>query len=168
MKLDRRLQKRILEAAAEAYPFPAPHGLYIELGAAETKERVDANLFYLAEHGLIRKCIELTSDGFALPTSNGIQCTKSGMDFLADDGGLSAVLGVVTIKIHEDTLRELLERKIRDSDIQPEEKNRLAQRLKGLSAEAIKHLTLKLLDEGVGHLPEAVALIGKYLHQLPL
>lgn len=165
MKLDRALQKRILEAAAEAYPFPAPYGLYIELGAAETKERVDANLCYLAEHGLIKKCIELTGDGFALHTNNGIQCTKSGMDFLADDGGLSAVLGVVTIKIHEDTLRELLERKILESDTLPEEKSRLVQGLKGLSAEAIKHLTLKLLDEGVGRLPAAAVLIGTYLQQ---
>ena len=163
MKLDRALQKRILEAAAEAYPFPAPYGLYIELGAAETKERVDANLCYLAEHGLIKKCIELTGDGFALHTNNGIQCTKSGMDFLADDGGLGAVLGVVTIKIHEDTLRELLERKVLESDTPPAEKSRLVQGLKGLSAEAIKHLTLKVLDEGVGRLPAVVALIGTYL-----
>lgn len=163
MKLDRALQKRILEAGAAAYPFPAPHGLYFELSESETKERVDANLCYLAEHGLIRKCIELTGDGYALPTHNGIQCTKSGMDFIADDGGLSAVLGVLTIKIHEDTLREILERKILESDAPPEEKSRLAQAVKGLSAEAIKHLTLKLLDEGLASLPGAIALIGTYL-----
>ncbi|QQX60921.1 hypothetical protein [Pseudomonas chlororaphis] len=163
MKLDRALQKRILEAAAMAYPFPAPHGLYFELGATEAKEKLDANLCYLAEHGLIKKCIELTGDGFALPNSNGIQCTKTGMDFLENDGGLSAILGTVTIKIHEDTLRDLLERKILESDTEPAEKSRLVQGVKGLSGEAIKHLTLKLLDQGLEHLPGAVALIGTYL-----
>ncbi|WP_460116624.1 hypothetical protein [Pseudomonas sp. S2_C03] len=165
MKLDRTLQKRILEAAAAAYPFPAPHGLYFELADGETKEKVDANLYYLGEHGLIYRCITLTSDGHALPTQNGIQCTKSGMDFLEDDGGLGAILGTVTIKIHEDTLRDLLERKILESDTPQEEKSRLVQGLKGLSGEAIKHLTLKLLDEGLGRLPAATALIGTYLQQ---
>lgn len=163
MKLDRALQKRILEAAAEAYPFPAPYNLYIELGAEETKERVDANLCYLGEHRLIRPCFEITGDGYAIHTTIGIQCTEKGMDFLEDDGGVSAILNTVTVRIHEHTLRDLIETKILQSDTSPAEKNRLVQGVKGLSAEAIKHLALKLLDEGLERLPAAIALVDRFL-----
>jgi hypothetical protein len=38
-----------------------------------------------------------------------VKITSRGIDFLADDGGLAAILGVVTVKLHEETLKALLE-----------------------------------------------------------
>ena len=45
-------------------------------------------------------------------TWGGARITAKGIDFLEDDGGLSAILGVVTVKLHADTLREMLAKKI--------------------------------------------------------
>lgn len=165
MGLDRQLQKRILQTCSEEYPNWISHDKWRELEQDVDEHSLIANLTYLYQHGLMGKSVILGADGHASINLSGICCTEKGMDFLEDDGGLGAILGAVTIKFHEDTLRVLLERKVIESDAPPEEKSRLLKSLKGLSAEAIKHLTLKLLDEGLGQLPGAVALLGTYLQQ---
>ncbi|NWC92650.1 MULTISPECIES: hypothetical protein [unclassified Pseudomonas] len=165
MKLDREFQRRILEACSEAYPGFISDESWNELTDQVDEQTLGANFVYLYQHGLMEKAVDIGVDGHYSFNLGGMRCTQNGMDFLADDGGLGAVLGVVTIKIHGDTLREILERKILESDTPPAEKSRLVQGLKGLSVEATKHLTLKLLDKGLEHLPGAVALIGTYLQQ---
>ncbi|KAF0865901.1 MAG: hypothetical protein ACQZ2J_27590 [Pseudomonas piscis] len=162
MKLNRELQRALLEELRVFYPRRSQSAYQLD---GYTQVECINNLVYLEEHGLIESGVKLGSSNGSV-TLTQARITARGMDFLEEDGGLGAALGVVTIKIHEDTLRELLERKILESDTPPEEKSRLVQRLKGLSAEAIKHLTLKLLDEGVGRLPATVALIGTYLQQV--
>jgi len=89
--------------------------------------------------------------------------TAAGMDFLADDGGVGAILGVVTVKIHEDTIKQLIEARIAGSDLPEEEKRPLLQAVRELPGEAIKHLTTRLLDLGLDNLPGAVSLIRTYL-----
>lgn len=163
MKLDRDLQKRILRACADHYPRSLPMEQWNSEFDELDEQLLAANLVYLHQHALMEKTVQMGLSGDIVFNLAGMRCTEAGMDFIADDGGLSAILGTVTIKIHEDTLRDLLERKILESDTAPEEKNRLVRGLKGLSAEAIKHLTLKLLDEGLERLPGAVALVGKFL-----
>lgn len=163
MKLDRELQKRILEECAKNYPREMDAQSWRVLESTIDEDKLIANLTYLNQHGLVGKAVSLGLGGGVMFNLGALCCTEKGMDFISDDGGLSAILGTVTIKIHEDTLRDLLERKILESDTPPEEKNRLVQGLKGLSAEAIKHLTLKLLDQGLERLPGAVALIGTLL-----
>lgn len=85
------------------------------------------------------------------------------MDFLANDGGLSAILGVVTVKFEADTLKAILENRINQSDLSPENKQSMIDSLRELPAESIKHLTMKLLDEGLENLSNAIVLIGTYL-----
>ncbi|GJI89905.1 hypothetical protein RugamoR1_30680 [Rugamonas sp. R1(2021)] len=92
-----------------------------------------------------------------------IAITAAGLDFLADDGGLTAILGTVTVKLHDDTIRNLIETRIQDSDLPPEEKTGLLHQLKELRGESIKHLTMKLLDAGLENLPAALPLIQKAL-----
>ena len=85
------------------------------------------------------------------------------MDFLADDGGLSAILGVVTIKLHDDTIKSLIESKILESDLPEPEKKRFLDHLRELPGEATKHLVLKLVDLGLEKAPTAIEVIGKVL-----
>lgn len=85
--------------------------------------------------------------------------TASGMDFLADDGGIGAILGVVTVKLHEDTIKQLIEARIAASDLPEEEKRPLLQTVRELPGESIKHLTTKLLDAGLENVPRLVELI---------
>lgn len=87
------------------------------------------------------------------------------MDFLADDGGLSAILGTVTIKLHDDTLKELMESRIANSELGARDKSRWIDALRALPAESTKHLTMKLLDLGLSRGPEALHVIERYVSQ---
>ncbi|MDN5625390.1 MAG: hypothetical protein L0G96_19815, partial [Acinetobacter sp.] len=92
-----------------------------------------------------------------------ITITNKGLDLLADDGGLGAILNVVTVRFETETLRAILATKINQSDLTPENKKSMIDALEELPAESIKHLTTKLLDECVDNLPAAVVLIGTWL-----
>lgn len=98
--------------------------------------------------------------------SVGAKITARGLDFLADDGGLTAILGTVTVKLHDDTIRELIAVRIEQSDLHPEEKAGLLTQLKALRGESVKHLTMKLLDAGLENAPKALPVIQKFLEGL--
>ncbi|MGB3271102.1 MAG: hypothetical protein WBA65_14220 [Rhodanobacter sp.] len=163
MKLDRNLQHTILERLAELYPnrvdwaaiasWPPEHNMPGHEG------KLRANLDYLAEHQLIKLFRPTYLEG----KGTGASITARGLDFLADDGGLSAILGVVTIKFHDDTLKDLIEAKILASDLPQPDKKRWTDQLRSLPAETTKHLTLKLVDMGLASGPAAIAAIGKFL-----
>jgi hypothetical protein len=85
------------------------------------------------------------------------------MDFLADDGGLGAILGVVTIKLHDDTIRELIASKIMDAPLSQPDKQKLLDQLRALRGDSIKHLTMKLLDAGLENWTAALPVIQKSL-----
>ena len=162
MKLDRELQRKILEELAENYPNCTV------LKGESSNSFAPPNLFYLREHQLIDNCVtrETRKDGVT-QTFSGLKITAKGMDFLADDGGLSAILGTVTVKFHEDTIRALIEKKVMDSsDLAPDDKTVLLSQLRSLPGESIKHLTMKLLDKGLGNLPSAGTLIQTSLNYL--
>ncbi|WP_257229954.1 hypothetical protein [Acinetobacter sp. YH12251] len=161
MSIDRLFQNQILNIAAKCYPFDVNHELD-ELFKNVEERKIAANLWYLAEHKLIKdKPVEVSLDGFISLGNIGI--THRGLDFLADDGGLSAILNVVTVKFEADTLKSLIAIKINQSDLTPENKKSMIDALEELPAESIKHLTMKLLDECVDNLPAAILLIGTWL-----
>ncbi|WP_186061018.1 hypothetical protein [Burkholderia gladioli] len=158
MQLDREYQKNVLTQLAEIYP-QLGHADRIEAPSEEVRA---ANLYYLAEHGLISESIRLNADGsnFYRPC----RITKDGLDFLAEDGGLSAILGTVTIKLHEDTFKALLESKIMESELAPADKPKFLAALRSLPADATKHLAMKLLDLAVAQAPGALHVIQTVLH----
>lgn len=165
MILDRGFQHKILVIASEAYPscaYPNNENELLDSSDPDSHKRLAANLKYLEEHQLIRpNSVQVSVDGRY--SFGYIQATNKGMDFLADDGGLSAILGVVTVKFEADTLKSILENKINQSNLTPEQKNAMNLALNELPAEGIKHLTTRLLDEGIGYLPGAFTLISTYL-----
>lgn len=152
MNLDRELQLNLLKTLAGKYP------LTVDLQSM-TKEHpiVTPNLHYLAEHGLIDGQVSREIGG----SKNFIfaKITARGLDFLADDGGLGAILGVVTIKLHDDTVRELITLRVQNSNLPPEEKQTLIDQLRELRGESLKHLTMKLLDAGLENWPVAMTAI---------
>lgn len=160
--LNREIQLKILTMLAEAYPSDISDPSE-ELGLdAKTGSQ---NLYYLAEHGLIR--VNKTREiGPKYPTPALAGITARGLDFLADDGGLGAVLGVVTIKIHQDSITQLIERHIQEADMPEGEKVTLLKTVKELPGEALKQLTTKLVDLGMENLPSAVSLIRQVLVSL--
>lgn len=90
--------------------------------------------------------------------------TATGLDFIADDGGLSAILGVVTVKLHEDTIKELMIAKIEQSQADPSVKGNLIARLKSLPADAMKELSMAAVRHGIENLPNAVQWLQTLLH----
>ena len=151
MKLDRTLQLSILNKLSDNYP----EG--VSLNVPESEERAyRANIYYLIEHGLVS---ETTSYVGSLTIIGAPTITAAGMDFLADDGGLSAILGVVTVKLHDETIRDLIAARLEDSNLPAEEKTGLLHQLRELRGESIKHLTMKLLDAGLENWPAAHAAI---------
>lgn len=156
MPLNRELQRRILECCAQHYP-----SMTSEVKAFAPLPELAANIFYLQEHGLVEAILKQSlSRDFAF---GGVKATSRGMDFLAEDGGLSAILGVVTIKLHDDTFKQLVESKILEAELAPADKQRYIDQLRALPAETTKHLVMRLVDKGLESGPQAMAWLGKFL-----
>lgn len=160
MAIDRLAQKNILERLAATYPNQVGTQKSEPFGMDKTA--LYFHLAYLEEHGLVI-CQWAGNIGSGGKLCISAKITARGLDLLADDGGLSAVLGVVTIKIHEDTLKQLLEAKVTASDLPEPEKNRLISELRSLPAAATKHLTLKLLDKALENGPQAMQWLGTWI-----
>ena len=156
MKLDREFQKQWLEKLADSYP----EMVNVECERISGDKTV-INLWYLDDHGLI-EALKSESLG-APPTIIAATITHKGLDFLADDGGLSAILGTVSIKLHADTLRDLLEAKIAAADLPEPEKKRFIDHVRSLPGEALKTVTTYLVEQALDHLPDAIPLLQKLL-----
>jgi hypothetical protein len=85
--------------------------------------------------------------------------TARGLDFLEDDGGLSAILGLVTVRFEADTLRELLSASLDQSTAPQEARAKAKGLLSKLSGEALGELVRQLVGVAVAKAPEALPLI---------
>ncbi|MGM3389170.1 hypothetical protein KXR94_16115 [Stutzerimonas stutzeri] len=93
-----------------------------------------ANAAYLIEHGLVGGDLRMTSTGRGdfLPTK--LALTANGLDFLEDDGGLTAVLGTLTVRLHADSVRDLLAKQIEASELEDSVKSQLIAEGEGLAS----------------------------------
>ena len=115
---------------------------------------VVCNFYYLHGHNLIER---------NQVASNYYRITSYGVDFIEQDGGLSAILGIKTVKLHSDTvseLRNLLADKLDKSELPEAEKAKLQEKLAEYGDVGIKHLITKLLDAGVQTLPQLISTLG--------
>lgn len=159
-KLDRDLEKKILETAFKAYPRPISFSDIC--GSSEREDEFMAEVKYLSEHRLIKVDIKANLNSYMVIASP-IYITKDGIDFLQNDGGLSAILGVVTIKIHDDTIKKLVSEKILASDLPQPQKQKFLDQLRSLPAESTKHLVMKLVDAGLENTPKLLPLLQSLL-----
>lgn len=165
-KYDRALQLEILNALADATPRHLTDTQESELiGKFKGYDHFVACMLYLQMHGLVSEAfvVSQTCEGVEY-TFNSHTCaiTQDGIDFLLDDGGLSAILKVQTFRLHNDTIIAI-EDLIALSSLPEPEKASVVSKLRELPADAIKHLTLQLLSQGVMNLPNAIQLIQKFL-----
>ena len=149
--IDRALQRKMLLQMREQYP--APVRRFADLNTADWTSIV-LNLLYLGEHGLCNPGLSQALGGQY--NWGGSSITAKGIDFLADDGGLTAILGAITIKIEAETLRSIIAEKIEAASIPVGEKSTLRKALDGLSGTALKVATTDLVKTGIDHLPNAV------------
>ncbi|EEP5311764.1 hypothetical protein OFK37_002458 [Salmonella enterica] len=149
---DRQLQLQLLELALDFYPEQIDY-IPAELSSVDDKTLLQ-NIAYLQQEGLITGGIEDSFDGME-PAITLIAATNDAVNLLSEEGSISASLKIVTVKLHDETLsalRDFINQNVSD----PEEKKAYLQRLKELPADAIKHIVLELLTQGLGQIPNAV------------
>ncbi|WP_127111711.1 hypothetical protein [Shimia sediminis] len=157
--LDRGFQHHILQEMANDYP--AASRIKATFGE-QSDNMLKVNLAYLHEHGLIACNWHPTlDDPYPLPTSGTI--TAAGLDFLADDGGLSSILGVVTIRFDDETLRALLLEKIQNGDGDPDMKSQMIAAVKAMPAEAIKAVGEKAISYGISAAPAGLLAFKSFI-----
>ncbi|BAP28891.1 hypothetical protein AABD69_08950 [Edwardsiella piscicida] len=165
-KYDRGPQRKLLLALYDARPHPVAPEVLAEIERDfGTDDCFTDNIIYLKEHGLIDCHLCVSSDGTRNKFSWGsdtLRLTAAGVDFVRNDGGLGAILNVQTIRLHDDTIGAI-EDIISSSNIPEGKKTGLISKLRELPADAIKHLILQLLTQGVQNLPVALQLIEKAL-----
>jgi hypothetical protein len=155
--LDRAFQRSLLQTLAEAYPRSVEPKKF---GSFEDN-RVAVNLLYLQEHGLLTcKTMKVLSGEVLIAPAT---ITARGLDFLADDGGLSAVLGVVTVRLHEDSVKALLIERVANSNEDQSVKDRVIEQIKSLPAEALSTLTMKTLESSLAQIPNIMPILQKLL-----
>lgn len=160
MKLDRGLQRDILEFLSDHYA-GLPQDVFPSHEMTEEEDdKYTTNLLYLEAHGLVEAGLQQGLDGHWM--SSGARITARGLDFLADDGGLTAILGTVTVKLHDDTIKDLIGARIEQSDLPEDEKHSLLNQLKELRGESLKHLTMKVLDAGLENAPRLLPLLQQF------
>lgn len=152
---NRSVQLALLQKLKDCYPGNVPVDSW-------DYPNLSAELSYLHEHGLA-EAVFRRSIGRPTPVPIQAKLTAKGVDFLQQDGGLSAILGVVTIKLHDDTIKDLIEAKIMGSSLPPTDKKKYSDALRELPAETTKHLVMKLVDMGLDHKDAAISAIGKLL-----
>lgn len=152
MKLDRARQLEMLQALADVYP-----GYTVDLGNGKPNKEDLENLWYLKEQNLIEGALEMSIEQSFI--FQGVRITAKGVDFLADDGGVSAILGTVTVKLHADTIKELMLARVENSSVSSEKKSWLKKQLETASSETIKKIVGAVLDEGFKHAPDLIRLV---------
>jgi hypothetical protein len=156
--LQRDLQRQMLFTLSEIYPDIAD--LQRAFGEYDGRQ-VSYNLAYLEEHGLV--AINWVSSISDPNVASSGRITAAGIDFISDDGGLSAIFNVVVVKLHEDTLKRLLIEKINQSQTEEGVKQSLIKKLKELPAEAMQQLTLQAFETGIQNLPNIALWLQKSL-----
>ncbi|MDL2169784.1 hypothetical protein [Asaia sp. HumB] len=152
--MDRDLQRKLLVAMSGAYP----DATQINLQDYPTHDAraLSKNIKYLCDSGLCHVHAAETLRYMQVEDTWPV-ITNKGLDFLQDDGGLSAILNVVTVRFEADTLRALIAAKI-DASSEPEEKKAEAKkRLLGLKEEGLKAAVGKVVEFGLGNIPTAAS-----------
>ncbi|CAN7418941.1 hypothetical protein LJR232_002569 [Aquipseudomonas alcaligenes] len=163
MKVERSVQKALLERLNDANPNAVGSSELMDL--IDDMKQLTACCLYLHEHGLVRATItDYLSGGSELAS---VKITARGTDFIRKDGGLSAILGVVTINFHEEVIRHLVEDRILQAGLPEIEKHGVLEALKRAPGDSIKHLTTRLLDAGLENLPRAIQLVQTCIRDTP-
>ncbi|WP_233842930.1 hypothetical protein [Dyella sp. 2HG41-7] len=156
--LDRARQHELLLQLRDEYP----HWKVFDLKGDEEGRRETVNLHYLLEHRLIDGQPRFSSMGDKSVLWK-VRITHDGLDFLAADGGLGAILGVVTVKLHDDTVRDLLIARVEEDGTKDNAtKVKLKETIRGLPAEMLSTLVKKAMETGLGHVGD----IGAWIHHV--
>jgi len=153
MKINRELQEKILKHITEKFPERPEEEFYSSLLQQYGEKEVVGTILYLKMHEMLLCNESAYLDYLESEIPNIVWSlitpTEKAFDFLEDDGGLSAILGVVTVKLHQDTIYKIFEQKIGESDIKEEDKNFFLRELSKMKDVALS----KLIEKGIDSIP---------------
>lgn len=163
--IDKDLQIKLMEGLASEYP----NGYHLrkirKFVPQETSvAKIIANLKYLKWHELVTLNVYECVDGETLLGSATL--TPKGIDYLSANGGLTAELSVVTVKLHADTIHDLLIAKIQSSDANPTVKKNLINKLKELPANAMEKILSAGFEKGIAAVPDIAVWLGNILSHM--
>ncbi len=144
MQLDRKLQLDVLEALGEVYPDSL---LVSNLPRFANDRNFMGTLFYLQEHGLISGG-DIRQPGQCRSMVDA-QITKTGLDFIADDGGLQAVLGNFQMKFSKDNLVAVVDDSLKKSSVPDSKRQAIVASLNSMEQKILKKFMLQNLAAGV-------------------
>lgn len=142
-KFDRNVQRELLSYLCDIYPETADtSGLSPFFEKFGSRANFTANALYLAEHELLVVKVSNEIGRGVTIIDQLTKITSKGIDFIRDDGGLSAILNVQTVKLHRDTV-VVLEDLIAISNMSDVDKEKAKSTLAELSTEALKTIVQK-------------------------
>lgn len=157
MRFDRAYQKEILGRLIQDYPdISDENRAWFDNEINNNGDTYACNVSYLQDHGLLNSGVDVSKDFSGIPcqiTLSFPSITAKGIDFTAQDGGLNAILSVQTVKLHNDTIRDLLSVAVQSSKASEEEKAHLLKVIKEVPAEGLKHLLTELIDFALSSAP---------------
>ena len=124
-----------------------------ELADIGEESAIAREVAYLKSSGLVDAAIR-EFDG--VPHFAWASITAKGSDFINKEGTIGADLNVLTVRLHEDTVRDLLVARVRESDADQSVKEKLIDQLKALPAQGIAKVAEHALDQALRNLPNAV------------
>ncbi|MGM8931418.1 hypothetical protein [Salinicola halophyticus] len=150
-KPDMELGNELLEKAAEANPQPLAIDDY---NKARGKDAVTPVVSYMVQHGLVEGPARRrmgTLDSYA-----EITITAKGLDYISEDGGLTAQDKLVIVRLEAQTIRDLVMAQVELSQAPKHEKTLIRRRLEALPEEGLKHLTSQLVELALKATPDAI------------
>ncbi|NHN93803.1 hypothetical protein [Acetobacter sicerae] len=139
-----------------------PSDLIVDRDAVQKPEVTDdeffSNLCYLRDHRLCEPFIQQSMGGQW--SWGGARITTRGIDYLSEDGGLTAELGIVAVKLDADTIKALICMAVDKSDASEEKKSKIKHAVQTLQGEALKSVTGELVKKGLQNAPDVIQWLG--------
>jgi hypothetical protein len=160
--LDSGFQLEILELLNET-PYQPIDQDQIPTHFKEDPWRWYTNLRYLKDHGLVdmTEAGEMTMDA---PEVMDVTITTKGVDFLEPDGGLTAALGTMTIRLDDEQVKIFLMDNVNKSPLSDEKKSRLRGVVKNLSSAALSELAKQSVGLLFRQGPDLLQLLQSMAH----
>lgn len=124
------------------------------IDSIEVSKDVKNSIVYLQRAGFLDV---KTPDGYFSPL---ISITNAGYDYLEEDGGLTAYNNRRTVVFEEETIRLLVEQLVQKSDLPPETKSSMKEKLKVMSSDALRQVGTKLMEKAIADPVGSLKMIG--------
>lgn len=161
--MSKELQVKILSGLEEHYPGRVPGDNIVNALSEFDRKSVIKELAHLKEYDLIKAAMAVSPDGSNKVTLGNVSITAKGRDYLEPDGGLAAELGIVTVRLHAQTIKDIINAKIESLDTDQSQKSRMKEALQNMPAQALQDVVTGLVQKGLESGPAAMAWLQRVL-----